>query len=177
MKRLIELFYETGSYLEGDFVLSSGARSSYYVDCKRLMMHAEAMNLICEGMEKYLREFPENAIGGVVVGPDPVIGALVGRSVAYRSLTGFLVRKQAKEHGSAKLIEGALEPEDLACLIEDVTTTGQSLLYGVELLRKFGANVEAAITILDRKEGAERLLKQNGVQLYSLLTIDDLKRK
>jgi orotate phosphoribosyltransferase len=185
-KRLVQLFHETESYREGSFVLSSGKTSNFYIDCKKAMMYAEAMYLI-------EREFATRiwlhekinpkitAVGGMTIGADPIVGALVcndfsGVDYAWGAgLRGFLIRSETKKHGLKKCIEGALQSGDRVALIEDVATTGKSLLTAIEMVKEVGAIVDLALTVVDREEGATEALAEQGVPLYSYLSIKDLK--
>jgi orotate phosphoribosyltransferase len=182
-KRLIELFKETGAFKTGKFTLSSGIKESpYYIDCKQISLHPEAINLICGGFENFLDDWSRgkkviDAVGGLVIGPDPIIGALVQRSW-YRGenqrLYGFMVRKEPKEHGTNQYIEGSLQNNHHTVLIEDVCTTGKSLIEAAHRVWKYGCSVAFAMTVVDRQEGATEALNKHKIPLYNILHLKDL---
>lgn len=161
----------------GDFTLASGARSTYYIDARRTTMCAEGQFLVGKLAWALIRERIAEAdhVGGLTMGADPVAYAVAHRSwIEGRSMNAFSVRKHAKEHGLGQLIEGGL-PEDARCVVvEDSMTTGGSALKAITALRGYGATVLAALTVVDRQEGAAEALEAEGVPLLALFTGSEL---
>jgi orotate phosphoribosyltransferase len=157
----------------GDFTLASGARSSYYVDARRTTMCAEGQFLVGKLAWELVRRDAPNVshVGGLTMGADPVAYAIAHRSWLERQpLDAFSVRKQAKEHGLGQRVEGGL-PAGARCLVvEDSMTTGGSALQAIEAVRAAGATVVAALTIVDREEGAHAALGAQGIPLLALFT-------
>lgn len=171
-ERLRALLVERSVRL-GDFTLSSGARSSYYVDARRTTMSAEGQFLIGKLGWELVRDRAALAthVGGLTMGADPVAFAIAHRSwLEGRRLDAFSVRKQAKGHGLNQLVEGGL-PEGAQCVVvEDSMTTGGSALEAVTAVRARGAAVVAVLTIVDREEGAAAKLAAANVPMLSLFT-------
>ncbi len=161
----------------GQFTLASGRTSHYYIDGRRVTLGAEGALLIAEGVLDVLAEHPDvQAIGGLTMGADPIVGAALARAPLRRrgDLRGFLVRKEAKGHGTGKLIEGPLEPGSVVAIVDDVATTGGSSLQAVAAVRAMGSTVKLVIVVLDRLEGAAVAFAKEGLAFRSLLTIRDL---
>ena len=157
----------------GDFTLASGARSSYYVDARRTTMCAEGQFLVGKLAWELVRRNADQAthVGGLTMGADPVAYAIAHRSwIEGLPLDAFSVRKQAKEHGLGQRIEGGLSTAARCVVVEDSMTTGASALQAIEAVRGAGATVVAALTIVDREEGARAALAAEGVSLLSLFT-------
>ncbi len=157
----------------GDFTLSSGARSSYYVDARRTTMCAEGQFLVGKlAWELVRRNAPGvTHVGGLTMGADPVAYAVAHRSwIEGAPLDAFSVRKQAKEHGMGQRIEGGLPTSARCLVVEDSMTTGGSALQAIEAVRAMGATVVAALTIVDREEGAQAALQALGLPLLTLFT-------
>ncbi|HEY3268850.1 MAG TPA: orotate phosphoribosyltransferase [Armatimonadota bacterium] len=162
-------------YKEGDFTLASGRKSPYYVNGKMATLHPEGLSLAAELLLAALK--PEvQAIGGLTMGADPVVGGVVAMSWgAGRPVSGFLVRKEPKGHGTQSLIEGPLEPGAKVCIVEDTTTTGGSLLKAVRAAREAGAEVVQVITLVDREEGGAEAVAAEGLSLDRLLTLTEVR--
>ena len=161
----------------GDFTLASGARSSYYVDARRTTMCAEGQFLVGKVAWELARRSAPDAthVGGLTMGADPVAYAIAHRGwIAGHPLDAFSVRKQAKEHGLAQRIEGGLPAGARCIVVEDSMTTGNSALQAIEAVRAAGASVVAALTIVDREEGARAALEAQGIPLLALFTGRDL---
>ena len=180
-RRLRDIVVERSLLKGTDIKLASGARSSFYFDMKRSTFDAEAANLIAELMLEKLSGEQVDYVGGLEMGAVPLVACLCQKSWGLRTppLKGFFVRKQAKEHGTRRLIEGLLAEESLqgrrVALLEDVTTTGDSAFKAVEAARAEGAVCELVLTIVDRKEGAEANLAAKGLKLLPLLTRADFE--
>lgn len=155
----------------GDFVLASGRRSSLYIDARLTTMSPEGLVLIGALGHAAVREhFPEaDAIGGLTLGADPVSYAIARDSAgSARPLRAFTVRKEAKAHGTGRLIEGPFREGDRVVVIEDVITTGGSALKAIEALRTAGATVVGVLAVVDREEGGREAITAAGCPVVSL---------
>lgn len=162
----------------GRFKLASGKMSHYYLDGRMVTLSGEGAGLIGTAICQTLGQFncKINAVGGLTLGADPIVGATLACSgILYRHpLRGFLVRKEPKQHGTGKLIEGLLYEGDTVVILEDVTTTGASALKAIEAVRSVGAVVVGVISLIDRLEGAAEVFKNQSVIFKPLFTIRDL---
>jgi orotate phosphoribosyltransferase len=175
-ERLIELL-QRDALKRGTFTLASGRTSHYYVDGRKLTLSAEGAASIGAGVLELLAgEFKVDAVGGLTMGADPIVGATLALASAagLGHLRGFLVRKEAKAHGTAKLVEGPLEPGSTVAIVEDVATTGGSALQAVVAAQAMGCKVAVVIAVLDRLEGAAAAFAERGLPFRALLTIRDL---
>lgn len=159
----------------GTFTLASGKKASYYLDGKQVTLDPNGARLIAEGILDLLREetIPD-AIGGMSIGADPITASVVAMSaVRGTPITGFMVRKESKGHGTNQYIEGPVQPGQRVVIVEDVVTTGGSSLQAIERAEAFGLKVIRVIAIIDRMEGGAQAFAQRGYPLSSLLTIRD----
>jgi len=158
LERLRQLFRERALQF-GDFTLASGKKSSYYVNSKKVLFHAEAIALLGEALFDATADLELQAIGGLEVGAIPMAAAAL---TAYhrhgRSLEGFFVRKQVKEHGSKDRVEGLVNSGDRVAVIDDVLTTGGSVVQAIEAVEAKGATVVRVVCICDRLQGARDAL-------------------
>ena len=157
----------------GDFILSSGRKSNYYVDIKRAITNPGILKTIAKIIRWYLNEeLDENLkIGGIELGSVPIATAVSLET--DKDLV--IIRKKSKEYGTKSKIEGELKRGDKVILIEDVTTTGRSVMKAVEEIRSIGGNVDKVFVVVDREEGAKENLEKIGVKLIPLVTVDELK--
>jgi orotate phosphoribosyltransferase len=161
----------------GQFVLASGRASHYYVDGRKVTLSAEGAALVGAGVLEQLAGRPEiSAVGGLTMGADPIVGATLALApfAGLGHLRGFLVRKEAKAHGTGKLIEGPLEPGSTVAIVDDVATTGGSSILAVEAVEAIGCKVALIIVVLDRLEGGADAFAARGLTFHPLLTIRDL---
>jgi orotate phosphoribosyltransferase len=173
--RLIELV-QRDAVLFGHFTLKSGKTSNVYFDCRLVTLAAESNELIARGMLAALDGIEFDAVGGPTMGADPIVGGMLAVAGALgKPLRGFLVRKEAKEHGTGKRIEGPFRAGDRVVLVEDVATTGGSVAEAAEAVRGAGGEVVMILTVVDRLQGAEANLAAKGLKLGSLLTSNDLR--
>ena len=174
--RLIELFRQRGMRF-GDFTLASGRKSSYYLDKMHVTLRGETLRMVCQGLLELAADFTFDAVGGMVIGADPLVGGMLSLSALEshggRDLIGVLVRKEAKGHGTQNFIEGPLEPGMRVLVVEDVVTTGGSSLKAIERLQDFGAEIAGVLAIVDRLEGGREAFEAAGHRMQSLLTIRD----
>jgi len=153
-EQLKALLFKTGAVKTGEFVLSSGKKSSFYIDCRKVTLHPEGAKLIGQIILDKIKGLPVKAVGGLTLGADPIIGAVI----TLGDIPGFIVRKQAKEHGTKQRIEGLLEPGWPVVIVEDVATTGGSALEAIKAAEAAGAKVIKVISVVDREEGAQEAL-------------------
>jgi len=162
----------------GEFTLTSGKKASYYLDGKQVTLDPVGARLVAEGILDLLDMLDEDhapvAVGGMSIGADPITAAVVTMSAVRNTpLCGFMVRKQAKGHGTNQYIEGPVKPGDNVVIVEDVVTTGGSSLEAIKRVEEFGMVVGQVIAIIDRMEGGTEAFDQCGYKLASLLTIRD----
>jgi orotate phosphoribosyltransferase len=159
----------------GTYRLASGQISNFYLDCRKLTLDSAATNLIAAGIWDKFRDEVPDAVGGMAVGAVPIVSAVLCRAgLRHIPLRGFFVRKETKDHGTGRRIEGPVEPGQTAVVVEDVITTGGSCIAAIEAAREFGLRIERAIAIIDRKPGNHPEFDRIGVRLDALLTIDQL---
>jgi len=172
--RLNELIRER-AVRHGDFVLRSGARSSFYLDCRQVTLHPEGAYLSAILILDRLRAMPIHAVGGPALAAVPIVGAVCALSfVQGRPLAGFVVRKEAKDHGTGNLIEGPLPPGSTVALVEDTLTTGGELLRAAAAVREQGCLVAGAVCLVDRGAGALDTLHEHGIPAQALFSLADL---
>jgi orotate phosphoribosyltransferase len=162
----------------GPFKLASGAMSDYYLDLKPTMFDPDGAALIGEIINGMLADDRDvDAIGGLELGAVPIVAAVSALSVRWRPIKSFVVRKESKDHGTAKKIDGNFTPNTTVVLVEDVTTRGGSVMQAVRAVRERGATVKKIITIVDRLEGARENLTKEGIALEAIFTTRDLLGK
>jgi orotate phosphoribosyltransferase len=172
--RLAEIIKQK-SLLRGTFKLVSGATSSYYLDLKPTTFDPEGAALIGEIVCSMLAADTDvDAIGGLELGAVPIVAAVCAHSFSERPINGFVVRKEAKDHGTARKIDGNFKPHSTVVLIEDVTTKGGSVMQAVNAVRAQGATIKKIITIVDRQEGATENLGKEGLVLAPVFTTAEL---
>lgn len=162
--------------LHGEFTLSSGRKSDFYFDGRKVTLDARGLYLVAEAVLAMLEGKGIAAAGSIPVGADPMTGATVGlagqRGLA---LSGFLVRKEPKKHGTGKQVEGPRPPAgSKVVLLEDTITTGGSVLRGIEAVRReWEVEVVAVIVLVDRLEGGREAIEETGVELWPIFTRRD----
>ena len=178
---LVQAFLSTESFRWDEakgFTLASGATSPFYVDCRVLMAHPGPRSLVARLAFERVQGLAVDVIGGLEIGAIAIATGLSDygyTATPRRDWRTFVVRKQVKGHGTGKQIEGAVRPGDRALVVDDVLTSGASILKALQAAREAGLKVEHALVIVDRKEQDGRAkVEAQGVSLVSLLTIDDL---
>jgi orotate phosphoribosyltransferase len=174
--RLLRLLVERSLRL-GDFVLASGARSSYYIDCRTTTTHAEGQFRVGRlGLEALEREgLAPAAVGGLTMGADPVAYAVAHASwLAGRPVNAFSVRKEAKEHGTGRRIEGCFAAGNRVVVVEDVITSGGSALRACEAVRAEGGEVLGVLALVDREGGGREAIEEAGHRVLSLFRVSEL---
>jgi len=165
------------SVRRGDFILASGARSSYYVDCRLSTMSAEGQVLIGRMGLAAIRAagWTPASVGGLTMGADPVAYAIAAASAAAGPIVdAFSVRKEAKAHGTGKRIEGNFAAGMPVVVIEDVITSGGSALNAIAAVQAEGGTVVGVLAVVDREQGGRAALEATGVPVVTLATATDL---
>ncbi|WP_299089067.1 orotate phosphoribosyltransferase [uncultured Microbacterium sp.] len=159
----------------GDFTLSSGKKATYYVDMRKLTLDHRAAPAIGRLVLDVVRDLPVDAVGGLTLGADPIANAVLHASVqAATPVDAFVVRKEPKDHGRGRQIEGAEVAGKRVVIVEDTSTTGQSPLKAAEVARAAGAEVVAVVTVVDRKTGAQAAVEAAGYTWRSVIDLADL---
>ena len=169
-ERLLQLASERGALTYGDFTLSSGQKSTYYFDGRRLTLDPEGAYLVGKAFLALLSEADVQAVGGPTLGADPIVAAIALTShLEGRPVSAFIVRTEAKGHGTRKAIEGPLERGSRVAIVDDACTTGSSLLMAIEAAEEAGCTVVKVLTILDRHQGGGEELARRGYDFVALL--------
>jgi len=167
----------------GDFALSSGGRSPYYIDCRLTTLNPEGAAAVGELLFSLIRDEAGrrkvhiDSVGGLTMGADPValaIGLASFRSSPSDFLQVFTVRKQPKAHGQTKLIEGNFKEGHRVVVVDDVVTKGDSTLRAIDAVRSAGGIVEFAVVLVDRQEGGRHNIESKGVSVFPLFTKSEL---
>ncbi len=159
----------------GEFVLSSGATSNYYIDVRKTSLHPEGLKLISELFWNILKNDDITAVGGLTLGADPLVAGVMLRAAAEgKNLEGFLVRRTPKDHGMRGEVEGNLAGHKRVAILDDVITSGESALISAEAAESYKAQVVRVITVVDRSQGAQQTFQQKSLPFTSLFTITDL---
>ena len=169
--RLLELALEKGALKYGDFTLTSGKKSSYYFDGRILSLDPEGAYLIANAVMPMLVEAGVDALGGPTLGADPIVAAVALSShLQEKPIPAFIVRKEAKSHGTANVVEGNLERGSKVAIIDDTCTTGGSLFHAIEAAEASGCQVVKVLAVLDRAEGGSEELKRRGYDFSALMS-------
>lgn len=174
MTEISKALEDCGALQFGDFTLASGAKSNYYIDIKKASTNPKVLYLISQLMAERMQmdNICPDKIAGVVLGSIPLAAALsLATGIPY-----VMVRKEKKDHGTGKLIEGDLAEGERVLVVEDVITTAGSSIKAIETLRSEGAEVIGVISVIDREGGGKENLEQIGVDLRSLVRGSELLR-
>jgi orotate phosphoribosyltransferase len=174
---LLDLFCQL-AYKEGDFVLSSGQRSSYYINGKQVTLHPQGALAVGRLLLSQL-PMDTQAVAGLTLGADPIVSAVsVVSALENRPIPALIVRKESKGHGTMAYIEGPSLPAGAKVVVlEDVVTTGQSAMKAVERLRDAGYQVEQVIALVDRQQGGAEFYESAGLNFQPLFTIQEIQKR
>jgi orotate phosphoribosyltransferase len=174
---LLDLFCEL-AYKEGDFVLSSGQRSSYYINGKQVTLHPQGALAIGRLLLSLLPS-DTKAVAGLTLGADPIVSAVsVISALENRPIPALIVRKESKGHGTMAYIEGPTLPEGAQVVVlEDVVTTGQSAMKAVERLKDAGYQVEQVIALVDRQQGGAEFYQSVELKFQAVFSISDIQER
>lgn len=174
-QNLLDLFARF-AYQEGDFLLSSGQKSNFYLNGKQVTLRAEGA--LCVG-KLLLSLLPNDtdAVAGLTLGADPIVTAVsVVSAYENRPIPALIIRKEAKGHGTKAYIEGITLAEGAKVIVlEDVVTTGKSAMLAVERLRNAGYKVEEIITLVDRQAGGAEFYASQGLKFQTILTLTEIQ--
>ena len=167
------------SFRLGDFTLSSGGRSDYYIDCRSTTLDARGAQLTGQVFleEIQAREWKPAAIGGLTLGADPIVVAV---AVTSGKLHGFLVRKAEKQHGTGQRIEGFRETGARVVIVDDVCTTGASTVSAIEAARAFGFEIAGVMCLVEREEAKGRANVEKAAapaSFISIFTASDVRKQ
>jgi orotate phosphoribosyltransferase len=156
--------------------LSSGIVSDFYIDAKMVTLDPKGAYLTAKVLFEMLKNEDIDSIGGMTIGADPIVAAFAAISyIEGKPIRTFIVRKEPKKHGKQKWIEGPIKINDKVIVIDDVTTTGSSLIEAIKVIRDHTeCRIVKAITLVDRKNGGAEKLKEHDVELLPIFTKDDL---
>jgi orotate phosphoribosyltransferase len=159
----------------GEFVLSSGATSNYYIDVRKTSLHPAGLKLITKMFYEQLAKDEVTAIGGLTMGADPLVAGVMWWSHEMgKPLEGFLVRKAVKDHGTRGQVEGNLAGHKRVAILDDVITSGESALIAAEAAESYKAEVVRVMAVVDREQGAQQIFAQRGYPFTALFSIGDL---
>ena len=171
MSELAKMLIDLGAVKFGDFTLASGRKSKYYVDIKRASTDVRFLKLLAKEMARHADG--ADRIAGIELGAIPILVAL-----AVETGKPFvMVRKERKDHGTSKMLEGELKAGENVYFVEDVTTTAGTLMKGIEVVRQAGGKVARVLVIVDREEGARENLLAMGVELVPMVRVSELLDK
>ena len=198
--RLLELIRENALRL-GTHQLSSGRKSDYYIDGKMVTLHSEGISLIARIIFNMIQDLEVDAIGGMTMGADPIASAVAYESFKQgfdtqavglsspenrdvskptqpkgQPIDAFIVRKEIKKHGTQKFIEGPLRKNSRVVIVDDIVTTGNSLVNSIQRVQEEGCKVVAVIALVDRMEGAREAVESHNCQFSPIFTRDDVIR-
>lgn len=169
-ERILELATKLGALIFGEFTLSSGQKSGYYFDGRLLSLDPDGLQEVAEAMLPKILGAGAAAIGGPTLGADPIVGGIVLLSRQRgKGISGFLVRGQTKQHGTARLIEGPLKKGSSVAVVDDTVSTGGNLIKAIEAAEAVGCRVVKVLAILDRHQGGSDELRRRGYDFEALL--------
>ena len=173
MKDELLYFLKKDAYKKGEFKLSSGKTSEHYVNCKPVTLTGRGLTLTSLFM---LEHIETRVVGGLTLGADPLVsGVAVVSALDKTVINGLIVRKEPKGHGTGAWIEGPEFPKGTrVTVLEDVVTTGGSAIKAAEKLRDAGYVVERVVAIIDRQEGGADAMKEAGLELKSIFTLEEM---
>ena len=168
---LIQLLKECGAIQFGRFVLTSGVVSDYYIDIKKASTNPKILKKIAEAMAEYIED--NDLLAGMELGAVPLVVALsLETNIPY-----VIIRKEKREHGTSKQIEGGEVKGKKVLVIEDVTTSGGSVIKSIKIIRENQGIVDEVLVVVDRESGAEEKLKNADVSFIPLLSVSDILKK
>ena len=170
-QELIQLLKECGAIKFGRFVLTSGAVSDYYIDIKKASTNPNILKKISEAMAEYAEGY--DLIAGMELGAVPLVTALsLQTNIPY-----VIIRKEKREHGTSKQIEGGDVKDKRVLVIEDVTTSGNSVIKTINIIRQNHGKVDEVIVVVDRESGAEEKLQQIDINFIPLVSVSEILKK
>ena len=174
-QKLID-FISAEAVFHGDFVLTSGKKATYYVDLRRVSLDHRVAPLIGQVMLDLIGDVPDVvAVGGMTMGADPIAAAVMHQGAARgASYDAFVVRKEPKDHGRGRQVEGPDLAGKRVIVLEDTSTTGGSPLAAIEALLKVGAEIAGVAVVVDRNTGAREVIEAAGYPYFAAISLEDL---
>jgi orotate phosphoribosyltransferase len=169
-------FIKADAVFHGDFTLTSGKKASYYVDLRKVSLDHRVAPLIGQVMLELIKDIPDVvAVGGLTMGADPIAASVLhqGAAAGY-AYDAFVVRKEPKDHGRGRQVEGPELAGKRVVVLEDTSTTGGSPLKAIEALKKVGAEIAAVAVVVDRATGAKEIIEAEGYPYYAAISLEDL---
>ena len=164
------------AYREGDFTLASGKKSTYYIDLKEVTLDGEGISLVGKALYPVVKSWGVDAVGGLELGAVPISTAVcMVAAMEGENLRNVIVRKEAKGHGTRKMVEGSLFPGMKVAVVEDVVSTGGSSLRAVRWLREAGLEVAGVVAVVDRLMGGSQLFASENITYKYILDIDSIR--
>ena len=175
MKGLLLDSLKKDSLLKGDFTLSSGEKSNYYIDGRTSTLSSDSLGYVADIFYKQIVESNLNIVGGPTIGADPIVGAILYRAhLDNNFFRGFLVRSNLKEHGTQKIIEGPDITNSSVAIVEDVVSTGGSIMKTVKQLKYQGCLVKLILSIVDREMGAVERFSKESLEYRPIFKVTEL---
>jgi orotate phosphoribosyltransferase len=175
MKNFLLNYLKENSILNGEFTLSSGEKSSYYIDARISTLSAESLGVITDIFYEKITNKGLFYVGGPTIGADPIVGAILNKSYIEKNpLKGFLVRSGQKQHGTKKAIEGPPLSDTEVVIVEDVVSTGGSIISAIEEVEKLGSKVVLILSIVDREMGARNKFLELNIEYDPIFRISEL---
>ncbi len=160
---------------EKPFILSSGKKSPYYLDCRKITLYSPAFNLIGALFWQKIKYLGVDAVAGMSIGADPIVCAILAKSAEENiPLEGLLIRKEPKKYGTQKQIEGNVKKGMSVVLVEDVVTTGGSVLKAAEILEKENLEIIKIFALIDREEGGKENIEKKGYEFEAFFTFNEI---
>jgi len=163
------------SLKRGEFKLTSGKISNYYLDVKKVTLDPQGSALLAEILSQKIIKNKVDSIGGPMIGADPIVGSVITYGFLRDFfIRGFIVRNEAKLYGLHKLIEGNIREKDRVIIVDDVSTTGSSLYRGVKAVEDIDCKVVKVIPIVDRNEGGRQFFTEKGYDYDPIINVEDI---
>lgn len=173
--RLLQLLRDR-AYQEGHFVLSSGRESDYYLDAKLVTFDPEGVDLVGKVFWQAIEPRHVEAVGGLTMGADPIATAVaLTAHRAGKGIPAFVIRKTAKKHGLRKWTEGPLPEGARVAIVDDVVTSGGSILDAIQIAEEAGCEIAVVLVLVDRREGGREAIEAKGYRFEAICTIDELR--
>jgi orotate phosphoribosyltransferase len=172
-ERLREIISEKSFNIGDEFVLSSGRRSNVFFNLKQTMLDPEGANIMADMILDIMKRHEITNVGGLEMGAVPLVASVCTKSYPDYPVSAFFIRKKAKQHGAKQSVDGHIRPNSNVIIVDDVTTTGSSVMKAVEVAKGHNCDVKAVVSIVDREEGALDFLLNRGIKLISLLRKSD----
>jgi len=169
---LIDILQKNNVFKTGKFTLSSGKESDYYIDMKKAITDVEILKTIAKLIFEKIKDESIDKVAGPALGAIPIATAVSLEA----NIPLLMIRKEKKDYGTSKLIEGELNDGDNVILVEDVTTTGNSLLKAIEAIQSNGGIVKRAFVVVDREEGAMANFEVKNIKLEPLINVSEFKK-